>query len=78
MIDYSLSTNRLIGMIQFNDKKFYKVGCLGKISSFFETEDNRFVINLSGKNYFSINKELPKSKKFILANVKLIDEKNPL
>ena len=65
-------------MIQLNDNKFYKVGCLGKISSFFETEDNKYVINLSGKNYFSINKELPKSKKFILANVKLIDEKNPL
>jgi len=78
MIDYSLSTNRLIGMIQFNDKKFYKVGCLGKISSFFETKDNKYIINLSGKNYFSINKELPKSKKFILANVKLIDEKNPI
>ena len=78
MIDYSLSTNRLIGMIQFNDNKFYKVGCLGKISSFFETEDNRYVINLSGKNYFSINKELPKTKKFILANVKLIDEKKPI
>ena len=26
MIDYSLSTNRLIGMIQFNDNKFYKIG----------------------------------------------------
>jgi len=78
MIDYSLSTNRLIGMIQFNDKKFYKVGCLGKISSFFETKDNKYIINLSGKNYFSINKELPKSKKFILANVKLIDEKKTI
>ena len=50
MIDYSLSTNRLIGMIQSNDNKFYKVGCLGKITSFFETENNRYVINLSGKN----------------------------
>ena len=78
MIDYSLSTNRLIGMIQSSDNKFYKVGCLGKITSFFETEDNRYVINLSGKNYFSINKELPKTKKFILANVKLIDEKKPI
>jgi hypothetical protein len=34
MIDCSLSTNRLIRMIQFNGNKFYKVGCLGKISFF--------------------------------------------
>ena len=65
-------------MIQSNDNKFYQVGYLGKISSFYKTEENKYIINLSGKNYFSINKELPKTKKFILANVKLIDEKNPL
>ena len=77
MVNYSLSTNRLIGMIQCKDNnQFYKIGCFGKISSFFETKDNRYIINLSGKKYFSINKELPKSKKFIIASVNLISEKN--
>jgi hypothetical protein len=78
MVDYSLSTNRLIGMIQSNNDKFYKIGCLGKINSFYETEDNRYIINLSGKKYFTINKELPKLKKFILAKVKLINEKKQI
>ena len=42
MIDFSLSTNRLIGMIQSkNDSELYRVGCLGKINSFYETNDNK-------------------------------------
>ena len=53
MVDYSLSTNRLIEMIQSNNDKFYQIGCLDKISSFYKTDNNRYVINLSGKKYFT-------------------------
>ena len=73
MIDFSLSTNRLIGMIQSkNDSELYRVGCLGKINSFYETNDNKYIINLDGQKKFFINKELPKIKKFRLAEVELI------
>ena len=49
MINDSMKSNKLIGMIQpksSNDQKIkpelHKVGCLGKITSFRETEDGDF------------------------------------
>ena len=54
MIDESVKSNRMIGMIQPKGKsnlqkpELFKVGCLGKISSFNETEDGRYVIVLKG------------------------------
>ena len=59
------SDNRLIGMIQPLDKpekkattigksNLYKVGCAGKIISFDELEDGRFMITLSGYSRFSL------------------------
>ena len=72
MIDFSLSSNRLIGMIQVDkNKKLYKIGCIGKISSFYETNDGRYIINLIGKNYFTIKKELSNLKKFKIADVEI-------
>ena len=78
MVDFSLSTNRLIGMIQKDEKKLYKVGCMGKISSFYETEDGRYIINLIGKNYFEIKKEISSLKKFIIAKVEVKNHKNQI
>ena len=51
MINDSMKTNKLIGMIQpksLQNKKFLKpelhhVGCMGKITSFKEAEDNRYL-----------------------------------
>ena len=60
------------------EKKLYKVGCIGKISSFFETEDGRYIINLVGKNYFEIKKEISSSKKFIIAKVEIKIKKNQI
>ena len=73
MIDFALKSNRLIGMIQ-NDKnnKLYSIGCVGKLNSFSETDDGRYVINLIGKNYFRISKKLPKTYKFITAEIDII------
>ena len=55
MINDSMKSNKIIGMIQpkaSNIKKskpdLYEVGCLGKITSFKETEDGRFLIELKG------------------------------
>ena len=70
MIDQCIKSNRIIGMIQpkglSNPKKteLFKVGCLGKISSFNETEDGRYVIVLSGITRFNIVDEVDNRKPF--------------
>ena len=56
MINDSMKSEKFIGMIQpksFQDKKniipdLYKIGCLGKITSFKETESGTFLIELKG------------------------------
>jgi Lon protease-like protein len=64
MTKAAMAGDRLIGMIQpcqtpeklENDasKPFYKVGCVGRISSFEETSDGRFLINLRGMIRFNL------------------------
>ena len=52
MVDFALSSNRLIGMIQTNSNgSFYSIGSFGKINSFSETDDKRYIINLYGLNF---------------------------
>ena len=69
MVDYALSNNRLIGMIQTqSNKDFFKIGCLGKITNFTETQDGRYQINLEGIERFKINKLVKNSYKFIIVN----------
>ena len=62
MIDNALaSPGRVIGMIQPNkpgEKELKRVGCLGRISSFNEAEDNRYLITLSGSIRFEVKEEL--------------------
>ena len=66
MIDEALSSpDRIIGMIQPNiikkseDAKLLKrVGCVGRISSFNETGDGRYLVTLNGLNRFEIDEEL--------------------
>ena len=62
-----MKENRMFGMVQpkSKDDKFpevYNIGCLGKIISFNETEDKRFIISLSGIIRFRIKKEFKKGK----------------
>ncbi len=65
MINDSMKSNKLIGMIQpknLNDKQIvpelHDIGCLGKITSFKETEDGRFLIELKGLIRFKKIKEI--------------------
>jgi Lon protease-like protein len=65
MVNYALSGDRLIGMIQpveSEDKvlkpRLSQVGCAGKIVSFQETEDNRYLISLNGICRFRLNGEM--------------------
>lgn len=64
MIDDALAGSRLIGMIQPRDEpesgrpELYDVGCAGRITSFTETEDGRYLINLTGTRRFKLAEEL--------------------
>ncbi|MDA7858037.1 LON peptidase substrate-binding domain-containing protein [Candidatus Pelagibacter sp.] len=72
MINDSMSSNKLIGMIQplsqnsvnQEDINLHQVGCLGKIVSFKETEDNRYLIELKGLIRFQILNEIKSKKKY--------------
>jgi len=72
MIDESMKTNKLIGMIQpknTNNSKInlpvlHEIGCLGKITSFKETDDARYMIDLKGIVRFKISKELKTNKQY--------------
>ena len=70
MIESVLGSHRMIGMIQpvpnqsKNSKQLYPIGCAGKIISFTETNDNRFLIELQGTLRFKLKKELSLVKGF--------------
>jgi len=58
MVDFVLSTNKKFGMIQPKDKDgIYKIGCIGKIISYEETADGRYLINILGEQYFQVLNE---------------------
>ncbi len=66
MVDYALSNKRLIGMIQTQENKsFFGIGCLGKITNFTDTPDGRYQINLEGVNRFRIKKIFENEHRFI-------------
>ena len=71
MVNDSMKSNKLIGMIQPRNSKdinsipkLHDVGCLGKITSFRETEDNRYLIELKGQIRFQIINEINTDKKY--------------
>ena len=51
----------------------FSVGCLGKIINFSETDDGRFIINLSGIIRFKIEKEVKNEKLYREAIVDYIN-----
>ena len=67
MINDSMSSNRMIGMIQPKEQNkqkpsLYNIGCAGKITSFNETDDGRYLIVLSGISRFKIIEEIQSDK----------------
>ena len=69
MIDNSMKTDRIIGMIQPKKQKdgipqLYNVGCAGKITNFNETEDGRYLIVINGISRFKILKEINNNKPY--------------
>ena len=73
MINDSMKSNKLVGMIQPKNLKetikdyvpqLHEIGCMGKITSFKETEDSRFIIELKGIIRFKIVNEIRSNKKY--------------
>jgi len=63
MIDDAMATTRMIGMIQTTgglkaDPRLAQVGCAGRITSFSETQDGRYLITLTGIARFAVAEEL--------------------
>ena len=70
MIQDSIKTNKMIGLVQpkNNDDgsipSLHKIGCLGKITSFKDTSDGRYLIDLNGLTRFEITKEISNDKPY--------------
>tara|TARA_B100000989_G_C19501770_1_gene454611 strand:- start:1096 stop:1740 length:645 start_codon:yes stop_codon:yes gene_type:complete len=80
MINDSMRSSKTIGMIQpkslgsKNDiPELHEIGCLGKISSFRETEDGRYLIELKGLIRFKNIKEINTEKKYRILSVNYED-----
>ena len=76
MINDSMKSNKMIGIIQpkISDDKnivpnLYDIGCLGKITSFHETKDGRYLIELKGLIRFEKIKEINTTNKYRILEV---------
>jgi Lon protease-like protein len=66
MTEDALAAGRMFGMVQPDPNRprdatgpgLYRVGCLGRLSSFSETEDGRYLITLTGVIRFAVIEEL--------------------
>lgn len=74
MVDDALAGARTIGMIQPRDGEgndagpmLYDVGCAGRITSFAETGDGRYLITLTGVRRFRMAAELTKDTPYRIA-----------
>ena len=72
MVNDSMKSNKFIGMIQpmnsNNEDNFlpnlYQIGCMGKITSFKETDNGAYLIELKGMIRFQITEEIQSNKKY--------------
>jgi Lon protease-like protein len=76
MINDSMKSNKIIGMIQpkFSNNEeeipiLHEVGCIGKITSFRQTKDGRYLIELKGLVRFKSISELKTEKKYRVLEV---------
>jgi len=70
MINDSMKTNKLVGLIQPKKNNInsiidlHETGCLGKITNFKDTSDGRYLIDLNGLSRFKIIKEIKNNKPY--------------
>jgi Lon protease-like protein len=78
MVDEAMAGERIIGMVQTrpsNDPErppLQHIGCAGKITTFSETNDGRYLITLTGLARFSIKEELTVQTPYRQAHVDFI------
>ena len=79
MIDKSMKSDRMIGMIQpkktgeLKKPDLHQIGCAGKITSFNETDDGRYLIILNGICRFKIVDEVKSDNLYRECEVKYDD-----
>ena len=86
MVEDSLKTeSRFIGMIQpkkseeiESTQSLHRVGCAGKISSFSETDDGRYLITLKGISRFELQDIEKEETSYVKGNVKWSKFENDL
>ena len=85
MIDDCMKSNKLIGMIQpkslSNDRvspELHDIGCVGKITTFKETDDGRYLIELKGLIRFQIISEIKSKNAYREFNVDFKEFENDL
>ena len=82
MVDDAMKSHRIIGMIQPKKKdkipSLYDIGCAGKITSFHEAEDGRYLIVLVGISRFKITEELNTDKLYRVCKVSFNEFNNDL
>ena len=86
MINDSMKSNKLVGMIQpkasredgENIPQLHEIGCMGKIISFKEIEDARYLIELKGIIRFKIVNEIKSDKKYRECEIKFENFYNDL
>ena len=84
MINDTMNTNKLIGLIQPKKNNtnslhdLHETGCMGKISSFKDTSDGRYLIELNGLARFKIIKEVKNNKTYRECKISFDDYQNDL
>ena len=84
MINDSMKTNKLLGLIQPKIKNnnsipdLHRTGCLGKITSFKDTSDGRYLIELNGLSRFKIIKEIKNNKSYRECEISFEDYQDDL
>ncbi len=80
MVNDSMKSDKFIGMVQpktLNNQQevpmLYEIGCLGKITSFRETDDGRYLIELRGIIRFKTIKEIKTDYKYRILEVDFKD-----
>ena len=71
MVLDSLQSHRMIGIIQpkNNNNELFMIGCIGKITSYIETQDYRLVLNLEGICRFILKERNLTSKGYYQGNI---------
>ena len=84
MINDSMETNKLIGLIQPKKNnlnsvpELHEIGCLSKITNYKNSSDGRYLIELNGLTRFKVIKEIKNNKLYRECEINFKDYHNDL